>query len=152
MDPCPSPIFILDNLDAYAHNQRQNLLEEGDEYYRDAVFTLTNIPPKLAGGIWVQSENADNARADADFLSFSVGSTSSTVYIAYDPAGAPPTSSTHVFSADTLSESLTTSDAAVGTFGIVSAGTVTGTVTIGGTKSAGSQGAQQTFLVIVVPE
>jgi lysophospholipase L1-like esterase len=152
MDPCPSPIFILEDLDPYTHDLRQTLMEEGNQYYRDASFTLTNIPPELADGIWVQTSNADNANANADFVSFSVGGTSSTVYIAYDPAGSPPTSSTHTFAAASLSEPLTTSDGAVGVFGIVSASSVTGTVTIGGTKSAGSPGAQQAYLVIVVPD
>jgi lysophospholipase L1-like esterase len=152
MDPCPSPIFILEDLDPYTFNLRQTLMEEGNQYYRDAAFTLTNIPPELADGIWVQTSNADNTNADSDFVSFSVGSTPSTVYIAYDPAGSPPTSLTHTFTVETLSESLTTSDGAVGTFGIVSANSVTGAVTIGGTKSAGSPGAQQAYLVIVVPD
>ncbi len=152
MDPCPSPIFILEDLDPYTYGLRQTLMEEGNQYYRDAAFTLTNIPPELGGGVWVQTSNADSANADSNFMSFSVGATSSTVYIAYDTTGSPPTSTTHAFTADTLSEALTTSDAAVGSFGIVSASSVTGTVTIGGTKSAGSPGAQQAYIVIVVPD
>jgi len=150
VDPCPAPIYILESLDPYVHGHKQNLLEEGDEYYTDAAFTLTNVPPELQGGIWVMQANADNANADADFLSFDAGASPVTVYIAYDPAGVPPTSSTHTFTPVSLSENLTVSDGSVGTFNIVAATSVTGTVTIGGNKSGSAPAAQQSYLVIVV--
>jgi lysophospholipase L1-like esterase len=152
VDPCPAPIYILESLDSYAHGHKQNLLEAGDEYYRDESFTLTNVPDELADGIWVSQANADNANATADFLSFDVGAAPVTVYIAYDPAGAPPTSSTHAFAAlgAPLSSALTVSDASVGTFSLVEATNVTGTVTIGGNMSGGGA-ASQGYVVIVVP-
>ena len=152
VDPCPSPIYILESLDAYVHGHKQNLLEAGDEYYLDASFTLTNVPAELTDGIWVSQANADNANADADFLSFDAGTAPVTVYIAYDPAGVPPTSSTHTFAAlgAPLSSNLTVSDGTVGTFSLVEATNVTGTVTIGGTMSGGGA-ASQAYLVIVVP-
>jgi lysophospholipase L1-like esterase len=155
MDPCPSPIYILEGLDPYAApgvaGFKQNLLEEGDLYYRDETFTLTNVPAELADGIWVTPRNADNTNTDADFLSFDAGTNPVTVYIAYDPAGSPPTSSTHTFSAATLSSNLTVSDGSVGTFSLVRATGVTGTVTIGGTLSTDPGIARQAYLVIVVP-
>jgi len=150
VDPCPSPIYILESLDPYAHGHKQNLLEEGDEYYTDSAFTLANVPPELRDGIWVMQANADNINADADFLSFDSGTAPVTVYIAYDPAGAPPTSSTHTFTAVSLSENLTVSDGSVSTLGIVTASSVTGTVTIGGNKSGSAPAAQQGYVVIVV--
>jgi len=150
VDPCPSPIYILESLDPYAHGHKQNLLEEGDEYYTDAALTLTNVPPELADGVWVMQANADNANTDADFLSFDAGAGPVTVYIAYDPAGAPPTSSSHSFSPVSLSENLTVSDGAVGTFSVVRATAVAGNVTIGGNKSGLAPAAQQGYIVIVV--
>ena len=150
VDPCPLPVYILESLDSYAHGHKQNLLEEGDEYYTDTAFTLTNIPPELQDGIWVIQANADNTNADADFLSFDAGATPVTVYIAYDPAGVPPTSSTDTFTLVSLSENLTVSDGSVGTFGIVRATSVTGNVTIGGNKSGLAPAAQQGYIVIVV--
>ena len=150
MDPCPLPIYILESLDAYAHGHKQNLLEAGDEYYTDAAFTLTNVPPELQDGVWVMQANADNTNADASFLSFDAGSSPVTVYIAYDPAGVPPTSSTHTFTPVTLSENLTVSDGSVGTFSIVEATSVTNTVTIGGNKSGSAPATQQGYVVIVV--
>jgi len=152
---CATSVYLLDALDSYANGHKQNLLEEGDVYYRDENFTLENIPPELEGGVWVSMRNADNANADADFLSFDVGSTAVTVYIAYDPAGGtglPPTNDSGlVFAAATLTGTLDVSDAAVGTMSVVEATGVTGTVTLGGNKSGGGPDPQQGYIVIVVP-
>lgn len=147
---CPSPIFILEDLDVpYVHGLKQNLLEAGDVYYRDEAFTLSNVPPELADGVWISQSNADRTNTDADFMTFDVGA-GATVYIAYDPAGGPPTSSTHVFAASALSEALTVSDPAAGTLSVVEAAAV-GTVTIGGTESDLSGTPRQGYVVIVVP-
>jgi len=70
-----------------------------------------------------------NRNPDADFLSFDAGAAPVTVYIAYDPAGAPPTSSTHTFIPVVLSEDLTVSDGSVGTFSLVTVTSVTGAET-----------------------
>lgn len=152
VDPCPAPIYIVEGLDGKVH--KQNLLEEGDEYYRDETFTLTNVPNELVDGVWISQSNADNTNVDANYMTFDVGATPVDVYIAYDPAGGPPTEATaHGFAAlgVPLSSNLTTDDASVGTFGLVQATGVTGTVTLGGTMSDGSGIARQGYLVIVVP-
>jgi hypothetical protein len=83
-NPQPLPM-ILENLDPV--NYKQNLLEEGDYYYIDESFTLTQVPPVLAGSIWVMTANADGINTSADFLSFEVDR-NVTVYVAYD-ASAP---------------------------------------------------------------
>jgi lysophospholipase L1-like esterase len=154
VSPCTSSVYILDSLDPYVHGHKQNLLEEGDRYYTDANFTLTNIPNELSGGVWVSQANADNANADANFLSFDVGSSAVTVYIAYDSAGGagtPPTSN-QTFAAATLTGgTLDVSDGSVGMMTVVAAAGVTGTVTIGGNKSGGGAPAQQGYIVIVAP-
>jgi len=153
VDPCPSPIYILESLESTISGHKQNLLEAGDEYYRDESFRLTNVPAELADGIWVSQANADNTNADAGYMSFDVGTAAVTVYIAYDPAGGPPTVAApyDVLAPVALSSDLTVSDATVGTFSIVEATNVTGTVTIGGTMSDGSGIPRQGYLVIVVP-
>ncbi len=151
VDPCPSPIYILESLDPYLHGHKQNLLEPGDEYYTDEAFTLTNIPAELDNGIWVLQANADNANADTDFLNFNVGAGPVTVYIAYDSAGNPPTSSTHTFLPVTLADDLTVSDASVGALSIVRAVAVSGDVSVGGNKSGLAPANQQGYTVVVVP-
>jgi lysophospholipase L1-like esterase len=150
-DPCPAPIYIVESLDPYLHGHKQNLLEEGDEYYTDESSTLSNVPPELQGGVWISAANADNANTDSNFVSFDVGSDPVSVYIAYDPAGSAPTSSTHEFTPASLTGSLDVSDPSVGTMSVVSAAGVTGTVVIGGNKSGGTPGSQQAYVVIVVP-
>jgi lysophospholipase L1-like esterase len=151
VDPCPAPIYILESLDSYAFGHKQNLLEAGDRYYTDEAFTLTSVPAELADGVWVMQRNANNSNADSDYLSFDAGPSPVTVYIAFDPAGNPPTSSTDTFTPVSLSGNLTTSDPAVGTFSLVRATGVSGNVIIGGNKSGGSPAAQQGYLVIVAP-
>jgi len=150
-DPCPSPVYILESLDPYVHGHKQNLLTVGDRYYTDELFTLINIPTELADGIWVSQANADNDNGDASFLNFDAGRSPVSVYVAYDPAGNPPLSSSHEFEPVTLSDDLTTSDPSVGVFSIVKASGVTGTVGIGGNRSAPDAMPQQGYVVIVVP-
>ena len=120
MDPCPAPIYIVEGLDGAVH--KQNLLEDGDEYYNDASFELTNVPAELVDGVWITQDNADNTNTDASYMTFDVGANPVTIYIAYDPAGGPPTS-TETFGAlgAPLSSNLTTDDPAVGTFALVEA-------------------------------
>ena len=117
----------------------------------DRELAEAHSPEELEGGVWVSMANADNANTDPDFLSFDAGVSPVTVYIAYDPAGNPPTSSTHAFSPATLTGTLDVSDATVGTMMVVSAAGVTDTVTIGGNLSGGGPNSQQGYIVIVVP-
>lgn len=150
-DTCAPPIYILESLDSYVHGHKQNLLDVGDRYYIDESFTLTNIPAELANGIWVMPANSENQNRDADYLSFDVGSSPVTVYIAYDPAGAPPVSSTHEFLPVNLSGRLSVSDESVGDFAIVRTTGAVGLVRLGGTRSANWSADQKAYLVIVVP-
>ncbi len=148
--PCASPIFILEDLDPYTHELKQNLLEAGDPYYRDEAFVLTNVPTELADGVWVSQNNADRTNQDANFMSFDVGANPVTVYIAYDGAGGPPVS-TETFAPAALTGSLTTNDPANSTFTVIEATGVTGSVTIGGTDSDLTGAPRQSYVVIVVP-
>lgn len=150
-DPCPSPVYILESLEPYAHGHKQNLLAIDDQYYTDESFTLTGIPAELSNGIWVMQANAANQNHDPEYLSFDVGPSPVTVYIAYDPGGTPPVSSSHEFMPAVLSSDLTVSDESIGSFSVVRTTGVTGDVRIGGTRSADSSGNQQAYLVIVVP-
>ena len=100
----------------------------------------------------VESPEAKDLRLDEeDFISFDAGLSPVTVYIAYDPAGSAPTSSTHVFTTPVPAiTDLRVSDGSVGTMTVVSAAGVTGTVTLGGNNSGGVA-AHQGYIVIVVP-
>ena len=151
VDSCAAPVYILESLDPYVHGHKQNLLAEGDEYYTDESFVLTNIPIELADGIWVTQANADNANRDESFLTFDVGQAPVSVYIAHDPAGNPPLSLSHRFSPIALSDELRVSDPGLGAFSLAKAQGVTGVVNIGGNKSASGAAPQQGYVVIVVP-
>jgi len=151
LETCPAPVYILESLNPYLHGHKQDLLQEGDRYYSDAAFTLTNIPDELANGIWVTQGIADNGNRDKSFLTFDAGQSPVSVYVAYDPAGDPPVSSSHVFDKVTLSSDLSVSDPAVETFRIMRATNVSGMVSIGGNQSAAAAAPQQAYVVIVVP-
>ena len=146
---CASPIYILGDLDPYTHELKQNYLEAGDPYYRDEDFVLTNVPAELADGVWVSQNNADNTNTDANFMSFDVGPNPVTVYIAYDDAGGPPTSSA-VFGPSAVTN-LTVSDVSVGELTVIESAGATGVVTIGGADSDLTGLARQSYVVIVVP-
>ena len=151
---CPTlaSVYLLEGLDAYTHGLKQNLLEEDDEYYNDAAFTLTNVPAALEDGVWVTQSNADNANTDASFMSFDVGGTPVTVYIAYDPAGGPPdATASALFGASAVTLGVSDPAIAGGNMAVVEALGVTGVVTIGGTRSDLSGIVRQGYLVIVAP-
>jgi len=150
--PCWLPVYTLSLPAVHAHRLKQNLLVAGSRYYTDEEYVLVNVPDELANGIWVLPANSDRDNDDADFLEFDVGTSPVTVYIAYDPAGKPPLSSSHEFSARDLSSALLVSDASVGRFSVVAAADVTGKVSIGGNRSATGAGTHQAYLVIVTPE
>jgi len=150
-EDCPAPIYILESLDPYIHGHKQNLLEVGDAYYTDEVFILTDVPVELTNGIWVTQANADKNNRDDIFLTFDAGENPVSVYIAYDPGGVPPQSSSHEFRPVTLLSDLVVSDPEVGAFEIVKAVGVTGTVSIGGNRSGFGGAPQQGYVVIVVP-
>jgi lysophospholipase L1-like esterase len=151
IDQCKPPVYILESLDSYAHGHKQNVLAEGDEYYVDESFVLVNIPQELKNGIWVMPANNDRQNTDPEYLEFNTGSSPVTVYIAYDPAGHPPASSSHDFAAVELESDLTSTDDSLPRFSLVQANDVTGTVKIGGNRSAGGGEQQQAYLVVVVP-
>ena len=151
LEACPAPIYILESLDPYAHGHKQDLLEVGDTYYTDESFVLDLVPGELANGIWVTQANSDRNNRDENFLTFDVGQTPVSVYIAHDPGGIPPRSSSHEFRPVTLSADLRVSDPKVGALSLVGAVGVTGTVSIGGNRSGHGAPPQQSYVVVVVP-
>ena len=150
-EDCPAPIYILEWLDPYAHGHKQNLLEVGDTYYTDESFVLDGVPSELTNGIWVTQANSDWDNRDENFLTFDVGQTPVSVYIAHDPGGIPPRSSSHEFRPVTLATDLIVSDPKVGALSLVRAVGVTGTVSIGGNRSGFGAPPQQSYVVVVVP-
>lgn len=148
---CAAPIYVLDSLDSYAYGHKQNLLEAGGRYYTDETFALREIPHELQDGIWILQANSEKRNRQAEYLDFDVGSAPVTVYIAYDPAGAPPVSSSHHFQSVELSSELTVSDKSVGNLALVRTADATGIVNIGGNLSAGGVSGQQSYVVVVVP-
>lgn len=147
--PCPAPIYILENINLNGY--KQNILEVGDEYYQDSNFVLNNIPNELADGVWIMTQNSDSTNTSGNFLTFDVGSSPVTVYVAYASGTTPPTWLTNNFASVNLSSNLTASGGGVSTFNIWRQNNATETVTLGGNKASGSGGgAIDNYIVIVV--
>ena len=148
--PCPAPIYILENINLNGY--KQNILEVGDEYYQDSNFVLNNIPNELADGVWIMTQNSDSTNTSDNFLTFDVGSSPVTVYVAYASGTTPPTWLTNNFTNVNLSSDLTASGGNVSTFDIYRRNNdATGTVTLGGNKASGSVGgAIDNYIVIVI--
>jgi lysophospholipase L1-like esterase len=147
-DPCAAPIYIVEDL--LPGTYKQNLLEIGDTMYNDEAYIFTSMPSEFAGGVWIMPDNADVASSAGSLVTFDAGATPVTVYIAYDPAGSPPVSTSHTFSAYTPSANLTAAGGPITQYAFVRATGVTGTVDLGGSQSGGA-GAQSSYLVVIQP-
>jgi hypothetical protein len=147
--PCPSPIFILEDITPYDY--KQNLLELGDEVYVDETFTLMNHPFELSNGRWIMTAHADRSNSSTSFVSFDLGATSSTVYIAYQSGATPPNWLESGYQLSTPLLQVELDIAGVETvFNLYRKDNVTGTISLGGNMAAGANGAQYNYFVIVV--
>ncbi|HEB85534.1 MAG TPA: hypothetical protein ENI68_00720, partial [Gammaproteobacteria bacterium] len=131
-------------------NHKQNLLEVGSPYYVDQVYTLTSIPAVLAGGIWIQTADAESTDTNASYIDFSVDRPI-TVYVAYD-AGAialpdwlnPATSGFVDAGVNVL-----TNDPLTPALHVYSQVFTAGAVSLGGNLATGGSGADSNYLVVV---
>jgi hypothetical protein len=73
--------LIVTNLNQI--NYQTAYLNEGDIYYIDRTFTITNIPSPYQNLLWIKTANNDKASTGTAFLTFDVNQPV-TVYIAYD--------------------------------------------------------------------
>ena len=143
---CPAPIYIVDDLVPTTY--KQNYLQVGNEYYIDETYTLTAIPTELEDGVWISTANGNSGSSASPLVSFDAGASPVTVYVAYDPTGPLPVSSTHALSAlGSLpsGQTLQTSGGGVGTFAIARAQNVSGTFSVNGLNAGG----RDNYLVIV---
>jgi len=135
--PCAAPLTY-----------KEDLKEVGDDLFVDEAFTLTSIPSVLDNGRWLSTANSDRNQANADYLSFEVGGSPVTVYVAYDAAATSlPSwlSGAYVDAGATVA----TDNTAAPVLRLYRASNVTGTVTVGG-ADATTHGAGSNFVVIVV--
>jgi hypothetical protein len=147
------PPFILENLSPSTITPflKQNLLERGDIFYVDELFTLTSIPSGLlTDGRWIMTANNDKGNTATEYLSFDVDR-NVTVYVAYDsdPSVIRPdwlTSGGFVFTGFQLG----TSNPAVPTMDLYSKDYLSGEhVILGGNQADGATGAAN-YIVIVI--
>jgi hypothetical protein len=144
---CPAPIYIVE--DVLPYDYKQNLLEVGNAYYLDEVYSLADIPAALSEGRWIMTKNADASNTDEDFMSFDVGTNPVTVYVAYEPGATPPAWLRERFSA--TSQQVLVSGAPVAAMDLYRATGVTGIVSLGGNMADGPNGASVNYFVVVVP-
>jgi lysophospholipase L1-like esterase len=133
--------FIVESLDPLKY--KQNLLEEGDKYYIDENYVLTDIPAELESGLWIMTANADGISADSDFLSFNIDRNVS-VYVAYDGNASMLPDWLSTF-ADTGLQVGTTN----GSLNLYSRDYASGPISLGGNMAGGGTGPSN-YIVIVV--
>ncbi len=134
-------------------NHKQNLLEVGNEVYIDATYKLQSVPAAVAGGIWIQTANAEFNVTSSPYIDFNVDRPV-TVYIAYDAGAATlPTWLDPAFSgyADT-GLTLQTDDPSSPNYRLYSQSFSAGAISLGANLATGASGADRNYLVIVVAQ
>ena len=150
-EPCPAPIFILESLSP--PNYKQNLLEVGNKVYVDEPFVLTSYPFELDSGRWVMTANADYNVIEEEFISFDLGSTMATVYVAYQTGATPPAWLTTGYDlTNPLLQVFLDAAGSQTTFDLYQKVNATGVITLGGNMAAGSGSVQYNYVAIVVEE
>lgn len=140
--------FVLDNMVASTGSAlQQTLIEAGDRYYLDEVFTLTgSVPAALQNGRWVVSNNADLSATSGNYLSFDVDR-SVDIYVAYD---ANTTSlPTWMSSFSDTGLTLSTTDLTSPTLKLYVNSFPRGAISLGGNES-GATGANTNYIAVVV--
>jgi hypothetical protein len=149
---CDVPIFIVEALQPQTY--KQNLIEVGNEPYVDEAYTVASVPAALAGAVWIEPENADAGQtASAGVVSFDVGASPVTVYVAYDAGATPP--NWLAAKGFTLSNPLlqvALAGAPVGALNLYRAQSQTGVIDLGGNAGPGAAGAQVNYIPIVVEQ
>ena len=148
--PVPLP-FVLNGL-AFSTGiaPQQNLIENGDMYYLDRSYTLSNIPALLDGGRWIMPENYDKNNTDANYLSFNTDRPVN-VYIAYD--GGATALPDWMSGFTDAGETISTNDPASPILRLyVRSYTTAGAITLGGNLQGSAAGADSNYVAIVVEQ
>jgi len=141
--------FFLENLvpsapSDYPSTYKQTLLEEGNTYYIDRDYTLTNIPTDLKNGIFIMTANNDKSITSENHITFSVDR-ACTVYVAYDSrASSLPN---WIGSFQNTGLTIGTTDITLNVFSKVYSA---GPVQLGGNHAPGATGAGSNYIAIVV--
>ncbi|MBZ0266788.1 fibronectin type III domain-containing protein [bacterium] len=121
--------------------------ETGDVYYTDRTYTLTYLPDELNGSTLVRTPNNDkNAGSSLELKLNTIEAT--TVYIAYDPRGTPPTWIRNNYTDTGLTIGVT--DSGTSTLGLWRRNLGAGDQSFFGNKASGWGGGVGTNYVIFV--
>ncbi|MDZ7721625.1 MAG: choice-of-anchor D domain-containing protein [candidate division KSB1 bacterium] len=111
-------------------------LDEGDPYYIDRDYTISNIPAAFEKLLWIQTANDDKEETSNPFISFDA-SRDVTVYIAYDGrAISKPSWITQQFS--NTGQSIGVSEVKVERLYLWEKEFQSGTIQLGGNKASGA--------------
>ena len=147
-NPVSLPFVLHDLTFSTGTAPQQNLIENGDQYYLDRSFTLSNIPASLDGGRWIMPADADKNNTSDRYLTFKADPPVN-VYVAYD-AGATVLPNWMSGFANT-GETITTSDPASPMLRLyVQNFPDGGAIALGGNMQGGASGADSNYIAIVV--
>jgi len=128
-------------------NYQTAYLQEGDEYYVDRTYTVSDIPGGHQGLLWIKTANDDKSNSDENFLSFTVNQ-NATVYIGYDhrASSLPDWISGHYAA---VGDGVGVGDVSASPLMLYSRDVPAGQVVLGGNMAAGASGAGSMYIILL---
>jgi PKD repeat protein len=128
-------------------NYQTAYLQEGQEYYVDRPYTVSDLPGGFQGLLWIRTANDDKNATGENFLSFTI-SQDATVYIGYDHrASSLPDWITANYAA--VGDGVGVSDVSASPLMLWSRDVSAGTVVLGGNMAAGASGAGSMYIIML---
>jgi len=128
-------------------NYQTAYLQEGQEYYVDRPYTISDIPGGHQGLLWIKTANDDKNGTGENFLSFTV-SQSATVYIGYDhrASSLPDWIVDHYVA---VGDGVGVGDVSASPLMLYSRDVPAGQVVLGGNMAAGASGAGSMYIILL---
>jgi chitodextrinase len=128
-------------------NYETAMLTEGDQYYVDRNYTITDIPAEYEGLLWIKTANDDKYNTSEEFLTFTVNQ-DVTAYIAYDHRATSLPEWITTYYAGTGAE-IAVSDVEASPLHVWSRDFPAGDVVMGGNMATGASGAYSMYAVLL---
>ncbi len=128
-------------------NYQTVYLQEGQEYYVDRPYTVTDIPGGHQGLLWIKTANDDKTSSSENFLTFTVNQ-DVTLYVGYDhrATSLPQWISDHYVA---VGDGVGVSDVSASPLMLWSRDIPAGGVTLGGNMASGASGAGSMYIILL---
>jgi|GEM_PF-2217321 len=128
-------------------NYQTAYLQEGQEYYVDRPYTVTDIPGGFQGLLWIKTANDDKMATGENFLSFTINQ-NATVYVGYDHrASSLPDWIADQYAA--VGDGVGVGDVSASPLMLWSRDVPAGQVVLGGNMASGASGAGSMYIILL---